>query len=186
MDEVTTAFHEFGHALHGLLSEVTYPTFSGTNVPRDFVEFPSQINENWVRASILSNYARHVDTGEPIPAELVAAVRRSRTAGEGFATVEYLAACAIDLAWHGLSEDEAEQVTDVDAFEQEAFGSIGTGCAPFGATLPVALLQPYFSGGYSAGYYSYLWAEVLDADGLGWFEENGGADPAAGGCVFPQ
>ena len=181
MDEVTTAFHEFGHALHGLLSEVTYPTFSGTNVPRDFVEFPSQINENWaLEPSILSNYARHVDTGEPIPAELVAAVRRSRTAGEGFATVEYLAACAIDLAWHGLSEAEAEQVTDVDAFEQEALAALGLDVPHLAPRYRSRYFNHIFAGGYSAGYYSYLWAEVLDADGFGWFEENGGADPAAG------
>nr|WP_120491929.1 M3 family metallopeptidase [Corynebacterium lactis] len=181
LDEVTTAFHEFGHALHGLLSDVTYPTFSGTNVPRDFVEFPSQINENWaLEPSILANYAFHVKTGEPIPAELVAAVKRAQTAGEGFATVEYLAACAIDLAWHSLTEEEAAAVTDVDAFEPDALAKLGLDVAHIAPRYRSRYFNHIFAGGYSAGYYSYLWAEVLDADGFEWFSDNGGASAANG------
>lgn len=186
LDEVTTAFHEFGHALHGLLSDVTYPTFSGTNVPRDFVEFPSQINENWaLEPSILTNYAVHVRTGEPIPAELVESVKKARTAGEGFATVEYLAACAIDLAWHSLTEEEAAQVTDVDAFESEALAELGLDVPHLAPRYRSRYFNHIFAGGYSAGYYSYLWAEVLDADGFGWFTDNGGAT-ISGGSHFRE
>lgn len=181
LDEVTTLFHEFGHALHGLLSDVRYPRFSGTNVPRDFVEFPSQINENWaLEPSILSNYAFHVDTGEPIPDELVEAVKRARTAGEGFATTEYLAASALDLAWHSLSPEEAAAVTDVGEFEQKALEEYGLDVANLAPRYRSTYFNHIFAGGYSADYYSYLWAEALDADGYGWFTDNGGATRAGG------
>ncbi len=181
MDEVTTLFHEFGHALHGLLSDVEYPRFSGTNVPRDFVEFPSQINENWaLHPDVLARYARHVDTGEPIPAELVESVRRARTAGEGFATTEYLAAAALDLAWHSLTPEEAEAVDDVEAFETRALERAGLDVDGVAPRYRSAYFNHVFAGGYSAGYYSYLWAEVLDADGFGRFEEAGGVDAATG------
>lgn len=181
LDEVTTLFHEFGHALHGLLSDVRYPRFSGTNVPRDFVEFPSQINENWaLEPSILSNYAFHVDTGEPIPGELVEAVKRARTAGEGFATTEYLAASALDLAWHSLSQEEAAAVGDVGEFEQRALEEFGLDVANLAPRYRSSYFNHIFAGGYSAGYYSYLWAEALDADGFGWFADNGGATRAGG------
>lgn len=185
-DEVATVFHEFGHALHGLLSDVRYPSLSGTNVPRDFVEFPSQINENWaLEPEILSNYARHVDTGEQLPQQMVDAVRAQAAWGQGFATSEYLAACWLDLAWHRLSTREAAEVTDVAAFEKEALEAAG-----FGADLLQALAPRYssayfnhiFAGGYSADYWSYLWAEVLDADGFEGFVDtdaargNGAAD----------
>lgn len=181
LDEVTTLFHEFGHALHGLLSDVRYPRFSGTNVPRDFVEFPSQINENWaLEPSILSNYAFHVDTGEPIPGELVEAVKRARTAGEGFATTEYLAASALDLAWHSLSPEEAAAVGDVGEFEQRALEEFGLDVANLAPRYRSSYFNHIFAGGYSAGYYSYLWAEALDADGFGWFADNGGATRAGG------
>ncbi len=181
LDEVTTLFHEFGHALHGLLSDVRYPRFSGTNVPRDFVEFPSQINENWaLEPSILANYAFHVDTGEPIPGELVEAVKRARTAGEGFATTEYLAASALDLAWHSLSPEEAEAITDVGEFEQNALEEFGLDVANLAPRYRSTYFNHIFAGGYSAGYYSYLWAEALDADGFGWFADNGGATREGG------
>ena len=181
LDEVTTLFHEFGHALHGLLSDVRYPRFSGTNVPRDFVEFPSQINENWaLEPSILSNYAFHVDTGEPIPGELVEAVKRARTAGEGFATTEYLAASALDLAWHSLSPEEAAAVGDVGEFEQRALEEFGLDVANLAPRYRSSYFNHIVAGGYSAGYYSYLWAEALDADGFGWFADNGGATRAGG------
>ena len=179
LDTVTTLFHEFGHALHGLLSKVRYPSFSGTNVPRDYVEFPSQINENWaVDPTILRHYARHVDTQEPIPDTLVHAIHASRQFGQGFATSEYLAAAVIDLAWHSLSAAEAQNLTadDIDAFEQQALAAAGLEVMPRYRSTYFAHV---FGGGYAAGYYSYLWAEVLDADGFAWFTEQGAAGPDA-------
>ena len=179
LDTVTTLFHEFGHALHGLLSKVRYPSFSGTNVPRDYVEFPSQINENWaVDPTILRHYARHVDTQEPIPDTLVGAIHASRQFGQGFATSEYLAAAVIDLAWHSLSAAEAQNLTadDIDAFEQQALAAAGLEVTPRYRSTYFAHV---FGGGYAAGYYSYLWAEVLDADGFAWFTEQGAAGPDA-------
>lgn len=179
LDTVTTLFHEFGHALHGLLSKVRYPSFSGTNVPRDYVEFPSQINENWaVDPTVLRHYARHVDTQEPIPDTLVNAIHASRQFGRGFATSEYLAAAVIDLAWHSLSAAEAHNLTadDIDAFEQQALAVAGLEVTPRYRSTYFAHV---FGGGYAAGYYSYLWAEVLDADGFAWFTEQGAAGPDA-------
>ena len=179
LDTVTTLFHEFGHALHGLLSKVRYPSFSGTNVPRDYVEFPSQINENWaVDPTILRHYARHVDTQEPIPDTLVNAIHASRQFGQGFATSEYLAAAVIDLAWHSLSAAEAQNLTadDIDTFEQQALAAAGLEVTPRYRSTYFAHV---FGGGYAAGYYSYLWAEVLDADGFAWFTEQGAAGPDA-------
>lgn len=171
IDEVTTVFHEFGHALHGLLSNVRYPTLSGTNVPRDWVEFPSQINENYAFApEIIRNYARHVDTGEVIPDALLEAVRQSRTFGQGFATAEYLAACAIDLAWHSLDGEVPE---DIDAFEQRALEKVGLDVEGLEPRYRSTWFNHIFAGGYSAGYYSYLWAEALDADGYQFIEESG-------------
>lgn len=179
LDTVTTLFHEFGHALHGLLSKVRYPSFSGTNVPRDYVEFPSQINENWaVDPTVLRHYAWHVDTQEPIPDTLVNAIHASRQFGQGFATSEYLAAAVIDLAWHSLSAAEAQNLTadDIDAFEQQALAAAGLEVTPRYRSTYFAHV---FGGGYAAGYYSYLWAEVLDADGFAWFTEQGAAGPDA-------
>ena len=171
IDEVTTVFHEFGHALHGLLSNVRYPTLSGTNVPRDWVEFPSQINENYAFApEIIRNYARHVDTDEVIPDALLEAVRQSRTFGQGFATAEYLAACAIDLAWHSLDGEVPE---DIDAFEQRALEKVGLDVEGLEPRYRSTWFNHIFAGGYSAGYYSYLWAEALDADGYQLIEESG-------------
>lgn len=177
MDEVATVFHEFGHALHGLLSDVRYPSLSGTSVPRDFVEFPSQINENWaLEPEVLANYARHVDTGEPLPENLVAAVREQAQWGQGFATAEYLAACWLDLAWHKLSAQEAQAVTGVEEFEtralQDAKVDVDGLIAP---RYRSTYFNHIFSGGYSADYWSYLWAEVLDADGFQAFVDTGAA-----------
>ncbi|MBO0984828.1 M3 family metallopeptidase [Rathayibacter sp. SD072] len=179
LDEVGTLFHEFGHALHGLLAAVRYPRFGGTSVYRDFVEFPSQVNEMWVlRPELLSEYARHVDTGEPLAPEVLARLEASSLWGEGFATTEYLAAALLDLAWHER-EDGAER-TDVLAFEQDTLRRAGlliTAIPPrYGSTY----FAHVFSGGYSAGYYSYIWSEILDADTVEWFDENGGLDRAAG------
>ena len=175
MDEVTTMFHEFGHALHGLLSDVEYPVFSGTSVPRDFVEFPSQVNEMWARRpEMLARYARHVETGEPIGEELVERMREAERFGEGQATVEYLAAALIDLEWHSLTPEEAEAVTDVDEFEARVLAGAGLDVPGIEPRYRSRYFQHIFAGGYSAAYYSYFWAEVLDADAAEWFVERGG------------
>ncbi len=174
-DEVITMFHEFGHALHGLFSNVEYPTFAGTSVPRDFVEYPSQVNEMWATwPEVLENYAVHHETGEPIPGELLDRVLESRTFNQGFATTEYLAATLLDLAWHQLAPGEAPDADGALAFEEAALEAAGVAFAP----VPPRYRSTYFShiwgSGYSAGYYSYIWSEVLDADSVEWFRENGG------------
>ncbi|PBC77399.1 peptidyl-dipeptidase Dcp [Streptomyces sp. TLI_235] len=171
-DEVRTLFHEFGHALHGLFSDVRYPLFAGTEVPRDFVEFPSQVNEMWmVRPEVLANYARHHATGEPLPAVLVERMAAAESFGEGFRTVEYLAAAVIDWAWHTLPA--GTEVADAEEFEARALAGAGLAMA----AVPSRYRTPYFShifaGEYSAGYYAYIWSEVLDADTVEWFASNG-------------
>ncbi|OJU41607.1 MAG: dipeptidyl carboxypeptidase II [Microbacterium sp. 69-10] len=173
LDEVTTLFHEFGHALHGLFARVTYPHFAGTNVFRDFVEFPSQVNEMWILWSeVLDNYARHFETGEPLDAAIVERLRATETFDQGHATSEYLAAAWLDLAWHSVAPGAA--VDDVAAFEASALSEIGL----LNPLVPTRYSSTYFahvfSGGYSAGYYSYIWSEVLDADTVDWFRSNGG------------
>jgi peptidyl-dipeptidase Dcp len=174
-DEVTTMFHEFGHALHGLLSQVRYPTFSGTNVPRDFVEFPSQVNEMWADESeVLSRFAHHVDSGSPIPQDLVTRLREAEKFGQGQATVEYLGAALIDLAWHSLSLEQARATDDVDAFESQVLASAGLDVEGIEPRYRSRYFQHIFAGGYSAAYYSYFWAEVLDADAADWFRSGGG------------
>lgn len=174
IDEVTTIFHEFGHALHGLLSDVRYPSLSGTNVPRDWVEFPSQINENYAFApEIARHYARHVDTGEVIPDELLAALQASRQFGQGFSTAEYLAASAIDLAWHSLEGDVPSDPAAIDAFERDALREVGLDVDGLEPRYRSMWFNHIFAGGYSAGYYSYLWAEALDADGFELVREEG-------------
>ncbi len=171
-DEVTTMFHEFGHALHGMFSNVTYPRFAGTSVPRDFVEYPSQVNEMWATwPSILANYATHHQTGEPIPQDLLDRVLAAEQFNQGFSTTEYLAATVIDQALHQLGPDEVP--SDVVAFEAQTLTRYGLDFAP----VPPRYRTTYFShiiGGYSAGYYSYIWSEVLDADSVQWFLANGG------------
>lgn len=175
LDEVTTLFHEFGHALHGLFATVTYPHFAGTNVYRDFVEFPSQVNEMWIYwPEILASYARHIDTGEPLPADVVDKLHASEVFNEGFATSEYLAAAWLDQAWHSLSVDEAADDLDVAAFEASALADIGLDNPAVPTRYSSTYFAHVFSGGYSAGYYSYIWSEVLDADTVEWFRENGG------------
>ena len=184
MDEVTTMFHEFGHALHGLLSDVEYPVFSGTSVPRDFVEFPSQVNEMWARRpEMLARYARHVETGEPIAEDLVARMREAERFGEGQATVEYLAAALLDLAWHSLTLEEAEAVTDVDEFEARVLAEAGLDVPGVEPRYRSRYFQHIFAGGYSAAYYSYFWAEVLDADAAEWFAERGGLKRSSGDAM---
>jgi len=180
-DEVNTFFHEFGHALHGLFAHVTYPSFTGTNVYRDFVEFPSQVNEMWMLwPEIVGDYAVHHVTGEPIPAETLVALRASETWGEGFKTSEYLAAALLDQAWHTLSAAEAAAVMDVASFEAEALARVGLDNPAVPTRYSSTYFAHVFSGGYSAGYYSYIWSEVLDADTVEWFHENGGLTRANG------
>lgn len=172
-DEVNTMFHEFGHALHGLFSDVTYPTFSGTHVLRDFVEFPSQVNEMWaVWPEVLANYAVHHETGAPLPQDLVQRLLDSQIWGEGFATTEYLAATLLDLAWHELPAGTV--VDDPLAFEAAALERAGVALDAVPPRYRTSYFAHIFAGGYSAGYYSYIWSEVLDADTVEWFKENGG------------
>jgi peptidyl-dipeptidase Dcp len=171
--DVTTMFHEFGHALHGMLSNVKYPTLAGTNVPRDFVEFPSQFNEHWALDPIVfANYAKHYKTGAPMPADLVEKIKKSHTFNQGFETTEYLAAALLDMAWHSLPADAPQQ--DVGKFETEALKKYNIDVP----AVPPRYRTPYFAhiwgGGYSAGYYAYLWSEVLDDDAYAWFKEHGG------------
>jgi peptidyl-dipeptidase Dcp len=173
LDEVNTLFHEFGHALHGLSSSVTYPRFSGTAVPRDFVEFPSQVNEMWALwPEVLGNYARHVETGEPLPRSAIEAIDAARLWGEGFATLEYLAATLLDQAWHRIAPDT--EIDDPIAFEQQALADAGVASDLVPPRYRTTYFQHVFAGGYAAGYYSYIWSEVLDADTVEWFKENGG------------
>jgi peptidyl-dipeptidase Dcp len=172
-DEVNTFFHEFGHALHGLFARVTYPKFAGTNVFRDFVEFPSQVNEMWMLwPEILANYAVHYQTSEPMPAAFVEKIQASSAFNEGFKTSEYLAAAMLDQAWHRLSADDT--VDDVAEFEAEALAAVGLDNPAVPTRYSSAYFAHTFSGGYDAGYYSYIWSEVLDADTVDWFTENGG------------
>ena len=172
--EVNTLFHEFGHALHGLLTDVRYPLVAGTNVPRDFVEYPSQVNEMWSTwPEVLANYARHHETGGPIPAELVEKMEAAKLFGEGFRMVEYLGATLLDWAWHKLAagEDPGE---DIEAFEAAALREAGIAMPEIPPRYRSAYFAHIFTLGYGAGYYSYVWSEVLDADSVEWFKENGG------------
>ncbi|WP_333716170.1 M3 family metallopeptidase [Gordonia sp. (in: high G+C Gram-positive bacteria)] len=174
-DQLTTLFHEFGHTLHGLLSSVEYPSQSGTSVPRDFVEFPSQVNEMWVlHSDVLAHYARHHGTGEPIPVELAQAAREAANTETAHGTIEYLAAAVLDLAWHRLSTQEAEAVTDVEAFERGALVKAGLASDLIPPRYRTAYFNHIFGGGYSAGYYSYIWSEILDAETEQWFLAEGG------------
>jgi peptidyl-dipeptidase Dcp len=170
-DDVTTMFHEFGHALHGLFAHVQYPKL--LNVPRDFVEFPSQFNEHWaLEPVVFANYAKHYQTGQVMPQQLVDRIKKARTFNQGFATTEYLAAALLDLAWHTLPQSAVEQ--DVTAFEHEALARYRVDVPE----VPPRYRTPYFAhiwgGGYSASYYAYLWSEVLDDDAYAWFKEHGG------------
>ena len=172
-DDVTTMFHEFGHALHGMFSDVKYPSIAGTSVPRDFVEFPSQFNEHWaLDPKVFANYAKHHETGAPMPQPLVDRIVKARTFNQGYATVEYLAAALLDQAWHALPADAPKQ--DAAAFEADALKRYKVDLAE----VPPRYRTPYFShiwgGGYSAGYYAYLWSEVIDHDAFQWFVEHGG------------
>jgi peptidyl-dipeptidase Dcp len=172
-DEVVTLFHEFGHGLHGMFSQVKYPYFSGTSVPRDFVEYPSQVNEMWASyPEVFRNYARHYKTGEPMPKELLDKVEAASKFNQGFKTTENVAATILDQAWHQLKANEIP--TDTLAFEAATLKKNGIDFAPVPPRYRSTYYSHVFSGGYSAGYYSYLWSEFLDADTVEWFKTNGG------------
>ena len=180
-DEVTTLFHEFGHAMHGLLSQVKYPLLSGTAVPRDFVEFPSQFNEMWASdPEVFARYAKHYQTGEAMPEALVKKVLAAKNYGQGFATLEYLESAMADLHWHELTAAQAPQASQVAAFEAAALKKDGVDFAP----VPPRYHSPYFlhifSNEYSAGYYAYIWTAVLAADTEHWMKTHGGLSRANG------
>src|SRR3984893_8355991 len=172
-DEVRTAFHEFGHALHGMFSNVTYPRFSGTRVPRDFVEYPSQVNEMWATwPEVLKNYAKHYKTGEAMPQALLDKVEASEKFNQGYKTTEYLSASLLDQTWHQLNPPDIPK--DAVTFEADALHKVGVDFSPVPPRYRSFYFSHAFAGGYSAGYYSYLWSEVLDADTVEWIKEHGG------------
>lgn len=173
-DDVNTSFHEFGHVLHGMFSNVKYPYFSGTNVPRDFVEYPSQVNEMWATwPQVLANYAKHYQTGEAMPQALLDKVLAADQFNQGYKTTEYLGAAMLDQRWHQVPADQLPDAKGVMAYEAKALKDIGVDYAP----VPPRYRTPYFShimGGYAAGYYAYIWSEVLDADSVEWMKQHGG------------
>jgi peptidyl-dipeptidase Dcp len=173
--DVTTMFHEFGHTLHGLFASQKYPTLSGANTARDFVEFPSQFNEHWaLEPQILANYAKHYKTGKPIEPQLVEKIKNAATFNKGYAQTEAIAAASLDLEWHKLSYEEVKAVTDVDSFEQKALTHVGLNVS----YVPPRYRSSYFShiwgGGYAAGYYAYQWTKMLEEEAYVWFKNNGG------------
>jgi peptidyl-dipeptidase Dcp len=174
-DEVRTLFHEFGHALHGMFSNVRYPRFSGTSVPRDFVEYPSQVNEMWATwPEILRNYAKHYQTGAPIPQTLLDKVAASEKFNQGFSTTELVAANVIDQAWHQRTAAALPDAAGALAFEAKALADAGVDIAPVPPRYRTTYYSHIFAGGYSAGYYSYFWSEVLDAASVEWIKAHGG------------
>ncbi len=180
-DEVRTAFHEFGHALHGMFSHVKYPRFAGTAVPRDFVEFPSQVNEMWATwPEVLHHYARHYQTGAPIPQALIDKVEATKKFNEGYATTELVAADIIDQSWHQLAVADVPGSDGVRAFENAALRKAGLDFAPVPPRYHSTYFSHIFTSGYAAGYYSYFWSEVLDADTVEWFKAHGGLTRANG------
>jgi len=180
-DEVNTAFHEFGHALHGLFSNVRYPRFSGTSVPRDFVEFPSQYNEMWaVEPRVLANYAKHYETGAPMPQPLMDKVLAARKFNQGFATTEYLGAAVIDQALHQLARGTTPVAADLAQFEADALRRSGLDYSAVPPRYRMTYFSHVFSGGYSAGYYAYIWSDVLARASEHWFDTHGGLKRANG------
>lgn len=171
--EVETFFHEFGHGLHGLLTQIKYSSFSGVDGPRDYTEFPAQILEHWAgEPEMLAEYALHYETGEALPLELIEKMREASNHNQGFRTTEFIAASLLDLNWHMLSHDEALAITDARAFEQETLAKYGL-IAEIEPRYRSQYFSHIFAGGYSAGYYAYLWSEILDADGFTAFKETG-------------
>ncbi|MBC7991278.1 MAG: peptidyl-dipeptidase Dcp [Luteimonas sp.] len=181
-DDVTTMFHEFGHALHGMFSNVKYPSIAGTSTSRDFVEFPSQFNEHWATdPKIFANYAKHYQTGAPMPQALVDKIKKAKTFNQGYATTEYLSAALLDMAWHTLPSDTMLQ--DVDKFEADALKRFKVDLAEVPPRYRSSYFDHIWGGGYSAGYYAYFWSEVLDDDAFEWFKEHGGMT-AENGQIF--
>ena len=186
-DEVTAMFHEFGHALHGMLSDVNYPKLSGTQVPRDFVEYPSQYNEMWAREpSVVAHYAHHYQSGAAMPAALLAKVLQAQHFNQGYATTEYIAAAQLDQSWHLIRADQAPQADGVAAFEQAALKHSGLAYAPVPPRYHSGYFSHIFESGYSAGYYAYLWSEVLARDTGQWFHAHGGLTRANGDSLRTQ
>ncbi|MBZ5631103.1 MAG: M3 family metallopeptidase, partial [Acidobacteriia bacterium] len=180
-DEVSTMFHEFGHALHGLFSDVNYPSLSGTSVPRDFVEFPSQYNEMWAREPmVFAHYAKHYQTGAPMPQALLDKVLAAEKFGQGYATTEYIAAALLDQAWHQITAAQAPSADKVMAFEAAALAKDGVEYAPIPPRYHSTYFSHAFAGGYAAGYYAYIWSEVLARDTEKWFHTHGGLQRANG------
>ena len=176
-DDVNTIFHEFGHALHAMFASVRYPTL--LSVPRDFVEFPSQFNEHWaLEPSVLANYAKHFRTGKPMPRALVDKIKKSRTFNQGYKTTEYLAAALLDMAWHELPAGAPKQ--DVNAFERSSLQRFDVDMPQVPPRYHTTYFSHIWPGGYAAGYYAYLWSEVIDDDAWYWFKENGGMTRANG------
>ena len=178
-DFTTTLFHEFGHAIHGMLSNVNYPRFSGTSTPRDFVEFPSQVNEMWMLwPEVVENFAKHYETGAALPQEWIDNLKRAETFNQGHATVSYLSAAVLDLAWHQLTPEQIP--SNVEEFEAKAIADYGLDFDLVPTRYRSTYFSHIFAGGYSAGYYGYIWSEVLDADTVDWFKNNGGLTRANG------
>ena len=177
-DDVTTMFHEFGHALHSMLNRAEYPRLAN-NVPEDFVEVPSQFNEHWaLYPEVFSHYAKHYQTGKPMPEELVGKIRKAKTFNQGFSTLEYLEASLLDIAWHTLAP--GTQISDIDSFETATLKKYNV----FMPLVPPRYRSTYFAhiwrDGYSAGYYAYIWSEVIEDDAFEWFQSNGGLTRANG------
>jgi len=178
-DNVITMFHEFGHAVHGFFANQTYPTLSGTNVSRDFVEFPSQFHEHFAfEPSVLKNYAKHYKTGEVIPQALVDKMKNAATFNKGYSMTELLGASLLDMEWHTIGVDT--EITDAIAFEQAALKKYGLDLATVPPRYRSTYFNHIFAGGYAAGYYSYKWSEMLDFDAYAWLEQNGGMTRANG------
>lgn len=176
-DDVTTMFHEFGHALHAMFAHIRYPLLG--SVPRDFVEFPSQFNEHWaLDPTVFANYAKHYQTGQPMPQSLVDKIKRSRTFNQGYAVTEYLSAALLDMAWHSLPPNAPQQ--DAIAFEAAALKRFQIDLPQVPPRYHTTYFSHIWDGGYSAGYYAYLWSEVLDHDAFYWFKEHGGLTRANG------
>ena len=174
-DEVTTLFHEFGHALHGMLSDVNYPLLAGTAVPRDFVEYPSQYNEMWAREpKVVANYARHYQIGAPMPAQLLARVLAAQNFNQGYATLEYLEAALLDQSWHEITVAQAPPAEQVAAFERQALEASGIAYPPVPPRYHSTYFSHIFAGGYASGYYAYIWSEVLARDTGDWLQAHGG------------
>jgi peptidyl-dipeptidase Dcp len=177
--DVTTMFHEFGHGLHGIFANTVYPTLSGPAVPRDFVEFPSQFNEHWASyPSVFSHYAKHYKTGEPMPAELAAKIKKAKTFNQGYALTEILAAAELDMQWHTIAPGTPLQ--DADKFETEALQKTHLAISDVPPRYRSSYFLHIWANGYAAGYYAYLWSEMLDDDAYQWFEDYGGLTRANG------